>query len=261
MALSDPQLESRLKNIESTIEQRFVSNEAKINEFVDKLSSMLKMIEDNDTNVKSEVNIKFDTQEKNMGKMSAELTSGVTVNQAVASASVKNLEDNAHTIKNTLNNQTGRLGQNEIDSQSVASRIGMIESSINTLQAQTINELNSLKAQMSTVPNIAGAGQREEYNKLKPITEYKAISELASLGKDKTMYRDWNIKLEDALEQIYKNEEFIEIMDYIENTSTVISGTSRVKEIMDDAEGDAVLVKNEEWHKLAGHLKSNLLQK
>ena len=75
MALSDPQLESRLKNIESTIEQRFISNESKINEFVDKLSSMLKMIEDNDTNVKSEVKIKFDTQEKNMAKMSADLTS------------------------------------------------------------------------------------------------------------------------------------------------------------------------------------------
>ena len=71
MALSDPHLERRLKNIESTIEQRFVSNESKITEFVDKLSSMMKMIEDNDTNVKSEVKIKFDTQEKNMAKMSA----------------------------------------------------------------------------------------------------------------------------------------------------------------------------------------------
>ena len=86
----------------------------------------------------------------------------------------------------------------------------MIESSINTLQAHTINEVNSLKAQMSTVPNIAGAGQREEYSKLKPITEYKAINELASLWKDKTMYRDWNIKLKDALEQIYKNNEFMD---------------------------------------------------
>ena len=130
MALSDPQLECRLKNIESTVEQRFASNESKINEFVDNLSSMLKMIEDNDTSVKSEVKIKFDTQEKSMAKMSAELTSGVTVNQAVTSASVKNLEDNARnefdTIKNTLNNQTGRLGRTGIDSQSAASRIVMI---------------------------------------------------------------------------------------------------------------------------------------
>ncbi len=34
-----------------------------------------------------------------------------------------------------------------------------------------------------------------------------------------------------------------------------------MKEIMDHAEGDAVLVKGEERHKLAGHLKSILLQK
>ena len=64
----------------------------------------------------------------------------------------------------------------------------MIKGSINTLQANTINEVNSLRAQMITVPNIAGTGQREDYNELKPITEYQAISELASLGKDKTMY-------------------------------------------------------------------------
>ena len=104
----------------------------------------------------------------------------------------------------------------------------MIESSINTLQAHTINEVNSLKAQLSTMPNIAGAGQREDYSRLKPITEYKATSELASLGKDKTMYRDWNIKLKDALEQTCKNREFIDIMNYIENTSIVINGDSKV---------------------------------
>ena len=160
MALSDPQLESRLKNIESTIEQRFASNELKINEFVEKLSSMLRTIENNDTSVKAEVKDKFDVQEKSMAKMSAQITSGVTVNQAVTSANVKNLEDNVRnefdTIKNTLNNQTGRLRQTEIDSQSVASRIAMIESSINTLQAHTIYEVNSLKAQLSTMPNIAG---------------------------------------------------------------------------------------------------------
>ncbi len=74
MALSDAQLESRLKNIESTIEQRFASNELKINEFVEKLSSMLRMIENNDTSVKAEVKDKFEVQEKRMAKMSAELT-------------------------------------------------------------------------------------------------------------------------------------------------------------------------------------------
>ena len=51
MALSDPQLESWLKNIESNVEERFVSNELKINEVVDKqLYSMLKMIEDQKMN-------------------------------------------------------------------------------------------------------------------------------------------------------------------------------------------------------------------
>ena len=72
MALSDPQQpESRFKNIESTVEQRFTSNEKKIDEFVEKLSNMLKMIENNDTSVKTEVKDNFDTQGRNMTKMSA----------------------------------------------------------------------------------------------------------------------------------------------------------------------------------------------
>ena len=132
MALSDPQqLESRFKNIESTVEQRFTSNEKKIDEFVEKLCNMLKMIENNDTSVKAEVKDKFDTQERSMAKMSTDLINGATGNQVVTSASVKTFEDNARHefdgIKSTLNNQTGRLGQTEVEGQSVANRIAMIE--------------------------------------------------------------------------------------------------------------------------------------
>ncbi len=69
MALSDPQqLGSRFKNIEPTVEQRFTSNEKKIDEFVEKLSNMLKMTENNDTSIKAEVKDKFDTQEKTWPK-------------------------------------------------------------------------------------------------------------------------------------------------------------------------------------------------
>ena len=43
---------------------------------------MLKMIENNDTSVKAEVKDKFDTQERNITKMSADLTGGITVTNA-----------------------------------------------------------------------------------------------------------------------------------------------------------------------------------
>ena len=45
------------------------------------------------------------------------------------------------------------------------------------------------------------------------------------------------------MEQIHTSDDFVEIMDYIE-ISTNINGNSTGKEIMDDAEGDGVLVKN-----------------
>ena len=74
------------------------------------------------------------------------------------------------------------------------------------------------------------------------------------------MYRDWNTKLKDALEQKYKNKEFIDIMDHIENASD--KWRQQSKRDNGGAEEDhAILVKDEEWHKLAGHLKSILVQK
>ena len=124
--------------------------EKKIDEFVEKLSNMLKMIESNDASVKAEVKDKFDTQERSMAKMRADLMNGAAPNQVVTSASVKTLKDNARneidSIKNPINNQTGRLGQMEVEGQPVASRIAMIEISIGTLQANTINEVSSVKA-------------------------------------------------------------------------------------------------------------------
>ena len=57
------------------------------------------------------------------------------------------------------------------------------------------------------------------------------------------MYRDWNIKFKDALEQIYKDKDFIDIMDYLENAGTAINADSKVKEIKDAAEEDAIVVK------------------
>ena len=109
------------------------------------------------------MNDKFDMQERNMTQISTDLMNGAAANQVVTNASVKILADNAghefDSIKSTLNNQTGRLGQTEVEGQSVASRIAMTETSIGTLQANTINEVNSLKAQMSTVPNTTGFTQ------------------------------------------------------------------------------------------------------
>ena len=121
------------------------------------------MIENNDTSVKAEVNDKFDTQERNMTQMSTDLMNGAAANQVVTNASVKILEDNSrhefNSIENTLNSQTGRLGQTEMEGQSVANKIAMIEISISTLQTDTVNETNALKTQMSTVPNATGFGQ------------------------------------------------------------------------------------------------------
>ena len=91
---------------------------------------MLTMIKSNDTSVKADVKNKFDTQERSMAKMSADLTNGAAADQVVTSASVQTLEHNARNeidnLKNAFNNQTGRLGQTEVEGQSAADRIAII---------------------------------------------------------------------------------------------------------------------------------------
>ncbi len=101
-------------------------------------------------------------------------------------------------------------------------------------------------------------GQRED--ELKPITEYRVISDLATVGKDKSTNRDWNVKLKDAMEQIYKNTKFIEIMKFLEDTSITSTG-STVEEVIEQAEQEFVFVDKSEWTKLGSHLKIILLQK
>ena len=65
------QMESRMKNIESTVEQRFLFNETKMNEVVGKIVMMMETIDDNDNNVKSELKSKFETLEQSVIKLSA----------------------------------------------------------------------------------------------------------------------------------------------------------------------------------------------
>ena len=71
----------------------------------------------------------------------------------------------------------------------MANRVAMLELSMNMLQANTIVGASSLKAQMSTAPNIAGGKQREDHSKVKPITESKAVSEFASWERENDVSR------------------------------------------------------------------------
>ena len=57
MAVFDPnqiiQIDSRITNIKTTVEQRFATNEKNINEFVEKLQVIMKDIENNDSAVEA----------------------------------------------------------------------------------------------------------------------------------------------------------------------------------------------------------------
>ena len=44
------------------------------------------------------------------------------------------------------------------------------------------------------------------------------IEQLAKLGTDKTSFRDWKVRLKDALGQILKTKAYKEIVEWLEKT-------------------------------------------
>ena len=63
----------------------------------------------------------------------------------------------------------------------------------------------------------AGTG-KDKKDFYKPITEYKAVLDLGKLPNDKSGFRDWRIRMKDALVQIFRGREFLKIMDWAEST-------------------------------------------
>ena len=55
-----------------------------------------------------------------------------------------------------------------------------------------------------------------QYQKHKPITEYKAISELTKLGNDNTVFKDWKVKMRDGMEQVYQSKDFLSSSDLLD---------------------------------------------
>ena len=99
----------------------------------------------------------------------------------------------------------------------------------------------------------------KDYNK--PLTEYKAISELQTLSNDKPIFSDWKVKMRDAFEQVYRDQEFPEILEFLESFNIGIKGNESMPDLIDHAELEHGIGRpNEYWSEISKDLKSMLLK-
>ena len=176
MAALDPdliaQIDSRILNIETTVEQRFVTNEKTINEFVEQLKGMMKNVEDNDKAVKAELRDKFDVLAQTTNKTTAEIQAAMIVAQASYNAMAKSTEDKVaneiDSLKNAINVQNNRVAKIESDGPIVTNRLAQAEGVVQELKVSTINVITGIKIQIGGSSTVTTLGQKED--KLKPIT-------------------------------------------------------------------------------------------
>ena len=96
----------------------------------------------------------------------------------------------------------------------------MIRSSTQSadVQKQVFSEVPKLTVEMKQGDNAGSGKEKTEF--YKPITEYKAVLDLGELTNNKSGFRDWKIRMKDALVQVLRGREFLKIMDWTESTST-----------------------------------------
>ena len=99
--------------------------------------------------------------------------------------------------------------------------------------------------------------RQEEF--YKPITGYKAILDSGKLTNDKSGFRDWKIRMKDALVQVIRRREFLKIMEWAESTSTKVTGRESMDEIMPQAEEEASIPQHEETYRKIGEALGSLL--
>ena len=82
---------------------------------------------------------------------------------------------------------------------------------------------------------------------------------MAKLGTDKTSFRDWKVRLKDALGQILENSAYKEIMEWLEKQTTTIEAGSDMQDIKDNAQNEGVTGPTvQEWEEASNVLNSVL---
>ena len=207
-----------------------------LNDYSGEITRLMKLIEDNDTGTKQAIQ--------------TEIT-GIQSQIAV-------VEQTYQTVKSAGTALDGRV----VGIDTRVTMTEMVSAKANTDLGTLNNGIILKMAEIDTFMqnNEGGKGKGNEESK-KPIMEYKMIGDLDKLTNDKSGFRDWKDKVKDAFGNIYKDEDFMKILEYVEDVSTKWTGSENLEETFDDVELQGITVDKVKWEKWGRDLKSLILQK
>ena len=186
------------------------------------MSSMMQQIHDSDTQVKGVV-------EAQVLAIRNEILVSMTKNEGEVGnikAAVDQVNGDVSNIKTAVDQVHAGLTGSSNAIQAQAKEVQDLKTSIiqdvQTREARIHGAMMLVRSDLegqitATMPMGTQDGGYQKDQTKRPITEYKTIEQLAKLGTDKTCFRDWKVRLKDALGQILKTKAYKEIMEWLKN--------------------------------------------
>ena len=188
------------------MEARFAAMEGPVGTLVDQLNDysgeiarLLKLIEDNDVGTKQAIQTEITGIQTQIGTM----------------------EQTYQTVKAAGTALDNRVATTEASAAKANSDLGILNGGI-------IRKMAEIDQFMTA--NGMGNKDKGNWEDKKPIMEYKIIGDLDKLTNDKSGFRDWKDKVKDAFGNIYKDENFLKILEYIEDMGTKWTGSETLNE-------------------------------
>ena len=243
------------------IEQQLASLTVELNKFGDEMKGMLKTVEDNDLAMKTSINAAV-----------SGLDDKVVAAQATHTASTVQMDQQIVGLKSTVSQSEAKLDNKiVIVEQEIMdveqNRITPMENKLEKLQVDLTNLMINTQNKIMEIESNQGQweGGRERYQK--PVTEFRVISDLKNLTNEKTGFKDWKVKMYNAMETVLETSNFRPIMTWIQDPSRKWTGTETDEETYEEAvtfareAGDSNPCTQKEWRVWGNSLKTLLTQK
>ena len=205
---------------------------SKIDAYVKKMDGMMSTIEDNDARVKGSMETTKGTLEARMTELQTTMSKAIVDAAGIQQAQLQVLSSEASTniigmdFKfKTVNDlitaaETAWIGseqtQEDQKNRMIAMETDVIKMAMEAAEFKkhAVSEITKMKMEMEQGGD--GETRKEKKDFYKPITEYKSITDLPKLTNDKSGFRDWKIRMKNALKQIFRGSEFLKIMEWVE---------------------------------------------
>ena len=229
-------------------EQRFAALEAvitgltdQLNTFGSEVSRIVNVIDANDTTTKLTIQTDRDKTELRMN--------GIERSIMLSDQRVVAVEQEQIDIAQL------RISPLETEVIKVNSEVTGIQNQVRVKVAEIETRLD----QAENTPDRPSGEKREYY---KSIMEHRVIGNLGNLTNDKSGFRDWRVKLRDALASVFNSRRIVEIMDWMENPANAFIGDESSDDVYALATNEGCdMPTQSDWMKWGNAILTMLTQK